>query len=82
MGGGVAFVATGDFNNDGIPDLAWINSQGSSTVWMALGVGDGTFNFPTSINLANSAQMLAVADVNGDGNRRSDCAELVWAARP
>jgi Bacterial Ig-like domain (group 3)/FG-GAP-like repeat len=66
-GSGVAFVATGDFNNDGIPDLAWVNSQGASTVWIALGVGDGTFNFPVSINLANPSQMLAVADVNGDG---------------
>jgi len=67
IGGGVAFVATGDFNNDGIPDLAWVNESGGSKVWVALGVGDGTFNYPTSVTLADPAQMLAVADVNGDG---------------
>ena len=67
IGGGVGFVATGDFNNDGIPDLAWINSQGSSTVFVSLGVGDGSFNFPTSVSLPNLAFMLAVADLNGDG---------------
>src|SRR5271170_1146572 len=67
LNNGVAFVATGDFNNDGIPDIAWVNAQGGSTVWVALGVGDGTFNFSANVSLADSAQMLAVADVNGDG---------------
>jgi hypothetical protein len=64
---GVAFVATGDFNNDGIPDLAWVNAQGGS-VQVMLGNGDGTFtNAGSSILVADPAQMLAVADVNGDG---------------
>jgi Bacterial Ig-like domain (group 3)/FG-GAP-like repeat len=68
VSGGVTFVATGDFNNDGIPDLAWVNASGGSQVFVALGAGDGTFNFPTNTSLANLAAMLAVADVNGDGN--------------
>jgi len=66
--GGVQYVATGDFNNDGIPDLAWITaSGGSSKVYVALGVGDGTFTAPANIALPNAAAMLVVADVNADG---------------
>jgi hypothetical protein len=63
---GVAFVATGDFNNDGIPDLAWVSARGGS-VQVSLGNGDGTFTIQSSIELANPSQMLTVADVNGDG---------------
>ena len=35
-------VATGDFNRDGIPDLA-VTNAGSGTVTILLGKGDGTF---------------------------------------
>jgi Bacterial Ig-like domain (group 3)/FG-GAP-like repeat len=63
---GEAFIATGDFNNDGIPDLAWVNALGGS-VQVALGNGDGTFATQPSIEVADPAQMLVVADVNGDG---------------
>src|SRR5271156_4816181 len=67
IGGGVGFVATGDFNNDGVPDLAWVNTNTPNSVYISLGVGDGSFNSPTHVVLTNSAAMLAVADVNGDG---------------
>src|SRR5277367_4950822 len=36
IGDGVGFVATGDFNNDGIPDVAWINESGGSIVYVSL----------------------------------------------
>ncbi len=68
IGDGVTFVASADFNNDGIPDLAWVNGQSSYQVYVALGAGDGTFNYPLNVGLANQPAMFAVADVNGDGN--------------
>ena len=40
-------VAVGDFNGDGIPDLA-ISNESSSTVSILLGKGDGTFQSQAS----------------------------------
>ena len=60
-------VAVGDFNGDGILDLAVANEQ-SSTVTILLGKGNGTFaqatNSPISTSEPNS---VAVADFNEDG---------------
>jgi hypothetical protein len=53
-------VAVGDFNGDGIPDLA---TPGS----VLLGNGDGSFQAPRTFSAGNSAQELAVGDFNGDG---------------
>jgi hypothetical protein len=63
----VQFVATGDFNNDGKPDLAVLNVESSGTVAIYLGNGDGTFGSPTSYAVGNNPQAIAVADVNHDG---------------
>jgi len=59
-------VATADFNGDGKLDLAAANN-GSSTVSVLLGNGDGTFqphvDYPTGVNPVT----VAVGDFNGDG---------------
>jgi hypothetical protein len=67
------YVSVGDFNGDGIPDLAILNSLGSGSfvadVSILVGNGDGTFqpavNFGTQ---GISDAQLAVADFNRDGS--------------
>jgi hypothetical protein len=60
-------VAVGDFNGDGIPDLAATHINPSGQVSILLGNGDGTFgtalNFPTGYDPAG----ILAADFNGDG---------------
>ena len=56
-------VAVGDFNHDGIPDLAVADSSGVSIL---LGNGDGTFGARQSY-AAGSGGIVAVADFSGDG---------------
>ena len=62
-------VAVGDFNGDGIPDIAVANDYYDGTVTILLGNGNGTFtqapNSPVSLFLA--PQSLAVGNFNGDG---------------
>jgi hypothetical protein len=61
-------VARGDFNRDGIQDLAVVN-QGDGTVSVQLGNGDGTFRFSASyaVGFIDNGEFIAVADFNGDG---------------
>jgi hypothetical protein len=59
-------VATGDFNGDGIPDIAVANRNDNS-VTILLGNGDGTFTQASTVPNIYSAQAMAVADFNGDG---------------
>ncbi len=61
-------IAVGDFNADGNPDLVIVNKQGSSTVSILLGNGDGTFQSQTSYAVGSNPSAVAVADVNGDGD--------------
>ena len=59
-------AAVGDFNGDGIPDLAVCDYPG--TVSILLGNGDGTFQTPRVINTnAGPTYSIAVGDFNGDG---------------
>lgn len=62
----------GDFNNDGIPDVAAINSAyyaPNSTITIFLGKGDGTFTpSATSPAIGENPTAITAADVNGDGN--------------
>lgn len=61
-------VAVGDFNNDGMPDLATINFYGNS-VSVRTNNGDGTFGAETNFSTRSFLpSALAVGDFNGDGN--------------
>ena len=67
-------VAVGDFNGDGILDLAVANACGSDpicrsggTVTVLLGNGDGTFTPAASPATGGGASPIAVGDFNGDG---------------
>jgi hypothetical protein len=61
-------LVTGDFNNDGKPDLAFASLQDGS-ITILLGNGDGTFS-PGSTISGSFADVfdLEVGDFNGDGN--------------
>lgn len=58
-------TATGDFNGDGIPDLAVANY--SNVVSILLGTGTGTFGSPTTFNAGISPHDVVSGDFNGDG---------------
>ncbi len=59
------FIAAGDFNGDGKPDLAVTNVGGNVSIF--LGNGDGTFQTPASYAAVPSPSCVAVGDFNGDG---------------
>jgi len=66
-------VAAGDFNGDGIADLAVVANapfSGPGSVVILLGTGDGTFGEPSSFMTGTSSPSrgLALGDFNGDGN--------------
>lgn len=60
-------LAVGDFNNDGIQDLATCNSI-DGNVSVHLGNGNGGFLTPTYISEPFAAK-VRVGDFNGDGNQ-------------
>jgi FG-GAP-like repeat/Dockerin type I domain/FG-GAP repeat len=68
VGGMASALGLGDFNGDGIPDLA-VGTYNTATVAVFLGDGTGAFNqasgspFPVGAGRA----VIAVADFNGDG---------------
>lgn len=66
-----AFIL-GDFNNDGIPDVAAIDASSyapNNTITIFLGNGDGTFTVAgSSPAIGYNPTAIATADVNGDGN--------------
>lgn len=66
-------IAAGDVNGDGNIDLVTANfngeaDSGGSTVSVALGKGDGTFEDPKSYPVNNDPNSVVVADLDSDGN--------------
>jgi hypothetical protein len=59
-----AFLVTGDFNNDGIPDLALCDGYSLAVL---LGNGDGTFQPAVPYHTDGSPGWLIPGDFNGDG---------------
>jgi sugar lactone lactonase YvrE len=72
----------GDFNGDGIPDLAllWAAStyNGPPSVTILLGKGDGTFTTGATVQVtgAQGYPAMIAGDFNGDG--KTDLAVLSW----
>ena len=66
-----AYVVVGDFNGDGIPDLAATVSgsdpQTPGTVRIMLGQGDGTFQTLQNYTVGEEPTSIGVGDFNGDG---------------
>ncbi|MFC5467998.1 FG-GAP-like repeat-containing protein [Cohnella suwonensis] len=61
----VTNVVTGDFNEDGKPDMA-VSVYGLNRVQIMLGIGDGTFSVGNSY-VISSPYHLVTGDFNGDG---------------
>jgi hypothetical protein len=60
-------ITVGDFNDDGIPDLA-VTSLYEQTVTILLSNGDGTFASSVPIlHMASAPESVAVGDLNSDG---------------
>ncbi|MDQ6623788.1 MAG: FG-GAP-like repeat-containing protein [Verrucomicrobiota bacterium] len=71
VGTGMSRIVVGDFNRDGIKDLAIAGDQ--AQVYILLGVGDGTFVQQPTITLIGGSTLgvdatdISVADLNRDG---------------
>ena len=57
-------LAVADFNGDGKPDVL---EQGTGTLLVLLGNGDGTFQAPISTDSGADLTAIAAGDLNGDG---------------
>ena len=66
-GSGPAAVIVGDFNNDGVQDLATANGN-TNDVSVLLGNGAGSFGAATNFAVGNNPRSVAAGDFNGDGN--------------
>lgn len=64
-------IITGDFNGDGLSDLAMVQAAGQSTLPVYLSNGDGSFKVISSIlnnNSINTSEVkVSAGDFNGDG---------------
>ncbi len=65
-------IATADFNGDGIPDIAMVSTNLTSSasggfVTIMLGTGKGYFSAPHSYPIQLPAGTIVAGDLNGDG---------------
>src|SRR5205809_4446220 len=58
-------VAVGDFNSDGVQDLALANYR-DNTVSVLLGSGDGTFQAARTFSVGTNPSSVVVGDLIGD----------------
>lgn len=66
LNSGPTSVTIGDFNGDGIPDLA--AARRATVVSVLLGNGNGTFEAPMNFGVGPYPSSVAIGDLNGDGN--------------
>jgi len=66
VGGVISAAARGNFNGDGIPDLALADGSGQRVIVMK-GNGDGTFTQIASVFVGFIPEDVAAGDLNGDG---------------
>ncbi|MDB5175023.1 MAG: conserved repeat domain protein, partial [Phycisphaerales bacterium] len=64
--GDIAVLAVADVNGDGFPDVL-AGNRTSSSVFVRLGNGNGTFRAGATLTLGDTVTMMAVGDFNGDG---------------
>lgn len=62
------WVTSGDFNKDGIADLAVIVTGGSGSLDIFLGGGDGTFQAPVNYSVGSQPIMAVVSNFSNDSN--------------
>ena len=67
-GGSMPLVSTGDFNNDGAPDIGVANRGRGGDLEVFLNDGSGGFGTGTTVATPAPVTSLAVADFNDDGN--------------
>jgi hypothetical protein len=62
-------IAVGDFNEDGIPDLA-VSNGSNGAVFVLLGTGGGGFSSPIAFAAGTNPQSeIIIADFDGDGHQ-------------
>ncbi|HET9315786.1 MAG TPA: VCBS repeat-containing protein, partial [Vicinamibacteria bacterium] len=81
VGAGSAWLAVGDLNQDGRPDVVVSNTQAqdASAITVYMNAGNGTLVSPHALPATPNAQPqgVAIADWNGDGNADVAVA-LMW----